>query len=236
MIRNVRRFALVALILLPVVAVAAARFVIEQKIGTRKTAGNELAMEIGFGEVSIKTGTKELLEGRFELSDSALIPMIDYTVEDDYGLLEIVQENGDADHDEAAASYSFTLNGDAIYEAGIELGAGELKIAGVWTKLDDFSASVGAGELEVDLSGGWTRSIADLVFEVGIGGLTIILPRDIGIRVEAEVGLGEVKVEGLSPEEDDETGWTNSLWQQAEVNIEVKAEVGIGELTLKVTD
>jgi len=233
MIRNVLLLALAALILCPT---PAAGFVIEQKIGTRKTAGNELAMEIGFGEVSITTGTNELLEGRFELTDSALIPMIDYTVEDDYGLLEIVQEGGDAVPDEATASYSFTLNGDAIYEAGIELGTGELKIAGVWSKLNEFSASVGAGELEVDLSGGWTRSTDDINFEVGVGELTIILPDDIGIRVEAEVGIGEVKVEGLSPEEDDEIGWTNSLWQQAEVNVEVKAEVGVGELTVKVTD
>ena len=60
----------------------------------------------------------------------------------------------------------------------------------------------------------------------GVGVVNLILPRDVGVRIEADSGLGGVNGEGLSREGD---VYANG---RTDVTLQIKAEVGVGGVEL----
>jgi len=59
----------------------------------------------------------------------------------------------------------------------------------------------------------------------GVGGVNLILPRDVGVRVEADSGLGGVNAEGFNRDGD---VYTNDAYGRTDVTLEIRAEVGVG--------
>ena len=65
----------------------------------------------------------------------------------------------------------------------------------------------------------------------GVGVVNLILPRDVGVRVEADAGLGGVNAEGLNREGD---VYTNDAYGRADVTLEIRVEVGVGGVELSL--
>ena len=59
--------------------------------------------------------------------------------------------------------------------------------------------------------------------------MNLILPRDAGVRVEADSGLGGVNAEGLSRVGD---VYANDAYGRTDVTLEIRAEVGVGGVEL----
>jgi hypothetical protein len=69
----------------------------------------------------------------------------------------------------------------------VDMGAGssDLRLAGL--SLTGLDISQGAGKMDVDLSGDWKRDLAGTL-DVGAADLTVRLPKNVGVRVEANTG------------------------------------------------
>jgi len=89
---------------------------------------------------------------------------------------------------------------------------------------------MGAGETTVDLTGDYARDF-DATVEGGVGEATVLLPSDVGARVRAEGGLGQINAEGLQREGD---SYVNDAYGESDVTLEVDIQSGIGEINLEV--
>jgi len=87
----------------------------------------------------------------------------------------------------------------------------------------DFEGGVGGANL--DLTGEWKQD-ARLTIEIGVGGVTIRMPRDIGVRVDAEKHfLSGFHLEGF---EKQESGYYSENYNKAKIRVSVRVQTGIG--------
>ncbi len=235
------------------------QLVVEQQydLGTAEAA--DLEIDMPAGHLEIEPGAEVLVQARYQVPDSTFLPEAEYVIEDARGRLEIgledIEEGLEEDHE---VEWDIRLNGNAVEELNVELGVGEFEIRGVWPGLKEMNVEVGVGEVEATLEGEWNREVGEVDFELGIGDIHIILPDNVGVRLETDVGIGDIDAGDLKPAEDEddeddeaedaasededeededtEQVWVNELWGKTAVNVEISVEVGVGEITIATAE
>lgn len=86
----------------------------------------------------------------------------------------------------------------------------------------------GVGDLSLDFTGEWTRS-AEITIRAGAGALTLRLPDDVGVEVEAKAGLANVDAYGLR-----QMGrtYTNDAFGETEIELHIDIIAGVGNIRL----
>jgi hypothetical protein len=113
---------------------------------------------------------------------------------------------------------------------GIKNGVGGLDAVGLGN-LDfrtlEFEGGVGGANL--DLTGDWKKD-AEIRIKVGVGGVNVKMPRELGVRVEAERHfLSGVQLEGFT--QHDSVHYSNN-YDTAKFRVSVRVETGIGGLKI----
>jgi hypothetical protein len=67
----------------------------------------------------------------------------------------------------------------------------------------------------------------------GAGEATLRLLRDVGVRVDAERGLGEINASGLTK---DGNTYTNDAYGSSDTTLSIDFEGGVGQVNLDVAD
>ncbi|MBN1955357.1 MAG: hypothetical protein JW900_09940 [Anaerolineae bacterium] len=114
----------------------------------------------------------------------------------------------------------------------IRSGAASIRLDGVGNASpEQVRIEGGVGNMILDLGGDWANS-SDMTVVVGAGSFTIYLPREIGVRVEVEGGLGNVELgEGLSLSEG---GYVNEAYGDTEIELLIELTVGVGNVELEL--
>ena len=187
------------------------------------------------GVLELMGGAADVMEAGFTYDDADWkTPLVEYTV-DAAGRGDLVVKQG-ATHRPAMrqgrSEWVIRLNPDLPTELNVKFGAGQadLRLGGL--ALDRLRVESGVGELAVDFSGEWGRSLEAFI-KAGIGDTVVRLPQNAGVRVRSTVGLGSVQPHGLAW---DGEAYTNSLYGQAAVTLDITVEGGIGKIKLEVTD
>jgi hypothetical protein len=87
---------------------------------------------------------------------------------------------------------------------------------------------MGAGELKLDLNGFWDNDL-DARVSGGVGEATVRLPRDVGVRVKARGGIGEIKVQGL---QERDGYYVNDAYEKQGVRLRLDISGGIGQINI----
>jgi hypothetical protein len=89
---------------------------------------------------------------------------------------------------------------------------------------------MGVGRTTIDLTGAYD---SDLLARVRgrVGEATVRLPGEVGVRVEANGGLGQINAEGLQKEGD---SYVNDAYGDSEVTLDVDVKGGVGQINLEV--
>jgi hypothetical protein len=86
-----------------------------------------------------------------------------------------------------------------------------------------------AGSVELDFGGEWTQDIVgDL--ELAVGALTVRVPPNVGVRIEATRVLASLEAAGLRR---DGNNYTSENWEDAEHKLVLRARTTLGKLTLR---
>jgi hypothetical protein len=217
-------------------------------------ASVRVEIDMGAGELDVAGGAAELLEANFAYNVAELKPEVDYSA----GALTVRTPDVRTgigslrDADEYRYEWDLRLNDDVPMEMQVSVGAGRtnLKLGSLsLTRLDvaggageisvDLSGSAsltrldiasGAGALTVDLTGTWQNDL-EATIGGGVGERILILPRDTGVRVKVEVGVGEVDAAGLTKEGE---YYTNDAYGQSEVTLYLEVAGGVGGTELRV--
>jgi len=108
----------------------------------------------------------------------------------------------------------------------MENGVGSLEAVGLGNlNFRRFEFEGGVGGAELDFSGEWQED-ADVRIEVGIGGVTMRMPRSVGVRVDAEKNfLSGVHLEGFQKRGSE---YYSENYDNARIRVTVRVTTGIG--------
>lgn len=240
-----KRWMVAVLVVLVLVAASGCRRV---RIEDTETAGRDSAsialgdargaeVELKFGAgtllVGSKTDSDTLMTGTFETVPERLLPEMDYEVADGVGRLSVTQPPVSAF---SAPGYrnewDLRLAEGVPMRLDVEAGAGECTLELGGLDLSELSVSAGAGEFTVDLTGDWTHDL-DAEISGGVGEMTLRVPRDVGVRVRSQSGIGSVSAEGLRI---DGGAYVNEAYGTSPVTLDIDLQQGVGEVRLVVAD
>jgi N-terminal domain of toast_rack, DUF2154 len=195
-------------------------------------AGAESArveVNLGAGELWVEGGSARLLDGDFHYSLHAWRPEIKYDVSAGRGYLTVRQPPVHGFHTGNQQNrWDLHLNDRIPIELRANLGAGKgtFKLSG--TDLRRLDVEIGAGELQIDLTGGWDHDF-DAEIRGGVGEATVRLPHDVGVRIKATGGLGGINAQGLRHENG---YYVNDAYGKSDVHLRLTVTGGIGQINL----
>lgn len=187
-------------------------------------------IEMGAGKLDVSGGANELLEASFTSNVKELNPRATYA----NGRLEVKDSGVDigitslADLDEFRNDWDLKLNEDTPMDMKINLGAGPSNLALGALALTSLNINGGAGGVTIDLTGDW-RNDLDARIAGGLGDLRLTLPRDVGVRIEVDTGIGTVDASGLTK---DGNTYTNDAYGVSDVSLRIHIDGGVGRINL----
>ena len=195
-------------------------------LGKIERANVELNMAAG--ELNVRGGAAQLLDGHFEYNVPAWKPVIQTSNVGSQETVTIRQP----EHVRMGGNHRYTwdlqLNDKVLLDLALHCGAGRARMDLGNLDLRNVDVQMGAGQVELDLRGTPKRDY-DVNISGGVGQATIYLPQNVGIRADAHGGLGSITVTGLQKQGDH---WENSLYDNAKVNVHLKVSGGIGEIRI----
>ena len=202
------------------------------ELGDAKSVRVEI--NFGAGDLKVTGGAENLLEADFTYNVTELKPEVEYTD----GTLVLSQPESKGLRLDLGGIAGFRnewglqLNDLVLMDLRVEMGAGtsDLQLAGL--SLTGLDITLGAGGSTVDLSGDWAHDL-DVTIDAGAGDITVLLPKDVGIRVEVDTGVGTIDAPGLTK---DGNIYTNTAFGVSDVTLQIDMQAGVGSINLEVEE
>jgi hypothetical protein len=189
-------------------------------------------LKMGAGELNLTGGADQLIEADFAYNVADWKPKVNYDVSGETGELTVRQGGGGGVRlgGDARNEWDIRLNDEVPTNLSVQMGAGESDLDLDDLTLRGLDLEMGAGRTTIDLTGDYDR---DLVASIqgGVGQATVQLPSEVGVRVEAQGGLGEINAEGLQKEGE---AYVNDAYGDSEVTLDVDIQGGVGQINLEV--
>ena len=123
-----------------------------------------------------------------------------------------------------------TRNRTHMRELDVSIGAADFTARGLANaNADLIRVRGGVGSVDLDFGGTWTRDL-EVSTRLAIGGLTLRVPDDVGLRLEVKRVAAGLDHGGLVKRDD---GWYSSNWDTAPHKVHVRAETVFGQIELK---
>jgi hypothetical protein len=190
-----------------------------QSIDLENAQSVRAKLRMGAGELNLTGGADALMEADFAYNVADWEPEVDYEVSGDTGELKVDQGSSEDIPlgGEARNEWDLRFNDDVPIDLSVQMGAGESDLDLDSLTLTGLDLQMGAGQTTVDLTGSYERDIAATI-EGGVGEATVQLPSEIGVRVNAEGGLGQINAEGFQREDD---SYVNDAYGDSDVTLDV---------------
>jgi hypothetical protein len=189
-------------------------------------------LRIALGKLNVGGGADSLMEADFAYNVAAWRPDVNYEVVGDTGELTVHQQGlreGIPTRD-VRNEWDLRLSEDLPVDLGVQMGGGVGNLDLDTLTLTGLNLDVGAGVSRVDLAGDWDRDLS-AVIRGGAGQVTVLLPSQVGVRVEAGTRLGRVNADGLRREGQ---AFVNDAYGDSDVTLEVEVKGGAGQINLEV--
>jgi hypothetical protein len=230
--------------------------VVERSLDRGAAESVEAIVEMGAGKLAISGGSRGLMDAEFVYNVDEWKPEVSYRETGDGGSLRVKQPRGrgtslgknvryewdlrlndevpmDLDVELGAGSGLLDLGSLNLQDLRVTAGAGELEVLLTGKpRVKDLQVQVGAGDVTVDLSGKWKDDL-DADIKGGVGRLTLRLPSDVGVRVDADKGLGKINRGGLRKKGG---AYVNDAYGESDVTLRIDCKAGIGSIILKTDE
>lgn len=138
--------------------------------------------------------------------------------------------------DMSSGAASLDLSGDypSLSMMTIESSSGNVDadLNGNYSLLSSVDIDLSSGNAFIDLSGNW-ESDAQVELAASSGQITLRLPQDVGVYVDAHTSSGNIKASGFRLDDDN---YFNDAYGESNVTIHVKATVSSGNIELQLVD
>jgi len=190
-------------------------------------------LEMAAGVLKLDGGAAEMAQADFAYNVDAWKPVVNYKVTDGTGNLSIRQPDiNTSTLINTRNDWNIRLNSQMLTDLHVSLGAGQSTLNLNRMALSALNVECGAGETVIDLSGAWAKSTSVKIVG-GVGQLTVRLPKDVGVQVKVETGLGSTSESGLQK---NGNLYTNAAFGTSPVTLNLDIEAGVGEVRLEVAN
>jgi hypothetical protein len=154
------------------------------------------------GSSGVRVSSKNQLQ---QLASIAVSPRVDLSLDLNLGAAEAQMELGglrvsNLDLRTGASRTSVTFsrpNATRCRHAGFSAGAAEVSVAGLGnSRCDEIEFEGGVGSVTLDFAGAWSSS-SNVKVTMAMGGLTLRLPRSVGVRLHMDRFLSSFEPAGL---------------------------------------
>jgi len=192
----------------------------------------DLEVGVNIGTLSIKGGAENLVDCEFRYNVPKWKPEIDYRESGGRATLSIKQPDlgSKSIPNKAKSHWDLVVNGDVELTLLLDVGIGETVLALGEVSVTSIDINQGIGELTLDLDGQRTSDLS-VDIDGGIGRATVILPRDVGVRLEADAGIGAISTLGLSRRGG---ALVNDAYGETDATIELNIDAGIGSIAVQI--
>ncbi len=192
----------------------------------------QVRIRMAAGEMKVDSGADSLMNATFRYNWDDWKPQVNYTVNGSQGDLTVDHKDNNSPPitQNLINEWDIQLSNEVPIDLDIQTGAGKSTLNLNALDLTNLKVQSGAGESTIDLSGNWDHDVNAFI-EGGAGKLTVMLPSDIGVRVDAQTGIGSVNAAGLTKEGD---SYVNEAYGVSPYTLNLDIQAGIGAIDLQV--
>ena len=199
------------------------------ELGDAKSARVEV--RFGAGDLKVSGGAEKLLEADFTYNVAKLKPEVNYSD----GALVVKQPDSNGapsfqNISDFRNEWDLNFSNDVPMDLSVDIGAGSSNLQFTGLSLTGLNIKLGAGESAIDLSGDWAQDL-NVSIDAGAAAITVILPKDVGVRVEVDRGPTVINASDLTQDGD---VYTNAAYGASSATLHVTIKTGIGQLNLEV--
>lgn len=200
-------------------------------------------IDMDFGDLTIGPAAADgpdLFRGAFTFDDDEWRPEIAYRLEGETGTLDVQQPGdfGDLDfndlddigqNDGNDWDIQLAPGVPLVLAVDLDSGTSDLNLGGL--DLRTLDVEMNAGETTIDLSTDtWERDL-DAAIDAQAGTVKLIVPADVGVRIDADTTVGDVDADGF---ERDGDAYVTAAYGESPVTLRIAIDVAAGEIDLEV--
>jgi hypothetical protein len=125
-----------------------------------------------------------------------------------------------------------SLGQGIVYDLSASLGAGDMTIDVSELALSGLHVSVGAGDIDLDMSGDYTSNF-DAYIDIDVGDVSITLPSTVGVEVITGTDVGKVTAHGLIAYGNI---YRNEAYGESPITIMIEVDGDVADITLSVEE
>jgi len=182
------------------------------------------------GDLKVTGGATDLLNADFTYNVPEWKPNVEYEVRGKIGNLDVEQPGSGSSTGKTQNEWTLRLSDKTPMEMTANMGAGRAALNLSGLPLSRLELNVGAGDVTVDLTGNWKKDLAAQIHG-GVGRATIRLPREVGVHVVAQGGLGAIHADEFQKQGD---AYVNEVYGKSPVTLRIEVEGGVGEINLEL--
>ena len=190
-------------------------------------------LNMGVGKLEVKGSSDKILDAKFTYNVERWKPKVDYSKTGDKGDLRISNPEGSfngMNGSNVKNQWDISLNKDIPLSIDLEAGVGDCNLNLSDMNLKQLIIEAGVGNIKVDASGNYKNDV-DVKVEGGVGNTTIYVPKNMGVKVRTEKGVGKIDVSGFKTQDSDT--FINDFYESSRNKMEVDVEAGVGNITVK---
>jgi hypothetical protein len=189
-----------------------------------------VSLNMKAGELKVGGGAADLLDADFTYNVPEWKPEVKYEVTGGVGNLEVEQQGAASSTSNTRNDWDLHLANKTPMEMTVNMGAGRATLTLAGLALTRLELNMGAGETTVDLTGNWKKDLSAQIHG-GVGRATIRLPREVGVHVVAQGGLGSINARDFQKQGD---AYVNDQYGKSPVTLQIEVEGGVGEINLEL--
>ncbi|HEX9091272.1 MAG TPA: toast rack family protein [Anaerolineales bacterium] len=201
------------------------------KLGDAKSVS--VKINFGAGVLDVTGDGEDLLDADFTYNVAKLKPQVEYSD----GTLTVTQpETSGMPAVQGVTDFrnewGLRLSNDVPMELSVDVGAGtsNLKLSGL--SLSGLDITLGATEGTIDLNGAWAHDLS-VTIDAGASNISVLLPKDVGVRVVVDRGPTVIDTQGLTQDGD---VYTNAAYGVSDVTLQIDLQAGFGIVNLLQID
>lgn len=188
-------------------------------------------IDFGVGKLNLKGGADKLMKAEFTYNVPSWKPIVDYNVNGTQGNLVIKQpSNTKSVNSNVKYEWNVSLNSSIPMDINAELGVGNSNFDLSNVNIKNADIKIGVGNMDLYLCGDYKSDVTAAI-EGGVGSTDIYLPKNMGVKIKADKGVGKIRADGFILNGDE---YVNEAYGKSKFNINLKIECGVGDINLKL--